>query len=254
MDEIRSAWMGLKNHWYIPPSGEKMSAKLGYDFLRCTIATGLRIFLRLRIKGVANIPKKGPTILAANHLSHVDPIAVIISSRRKSHYLAKDAHFKNIFLRTFMNVTGMIETNRETGGTEALSRAVDVLEKNRALGIFPEGTRSKKDEPPFLLPGKTGIARLSASYPDVPVVPIAINGTREMMKPNKHKLPRMWKKISLSYGKPITWMEWLSENYSVEDLLALADKDDEAIKNKLSEMFRNFTDQFMELLKSQGAP
>jgi hypothetical protein len=74
------------------------------------------------------------------------------------------------------------------------------------------------------------------------------------MKPSKHKLPRMWKKISLSYGKPITWMEWLAESYSVKELLALADKDDEVIKSKLSEMFRNFTDQFMDLLKSQGAP
>ena len=40
------------------------------------------------------------------------------------------------------------------------------------MGIFPEGTRSKKEEPPYLQRGKTGVARLAATFPDVPVHPI----------------------------------------------------------------------------------
>ena len=86
---------------------------------------------------------------------------------------------------------------------QALSSAAVVLHANRALGIFPEGTRSKNTEPPFLLPGKTGIARLAASYPDVPVVPIGLTGTREFMTPNKHKVPRLWKKVGYHTGSPL---------------------------------------------------
>ena len=83
-------------------------------------------------------------VLAANHLSHVDPLVVILASRRRTHYLAKDGHFRNAALRTFMRATGQIETNRETGGADALSSAAVVLHANRALGIFPEGTRSRR--------------------------------------------------------------------------------------------------------------
>ena len=254
MGDIRAAWMGLEEHWRITPSGKKMSSNMSYDFMRFTIAPAVRMILRMKIRGVKNIPKSGATILAANHLSHIDPIVIISSSRRKTHYLAKDGHFKNIFLASFMRLTGQIKTERETGGGEALSRAADILEKDRVLGIFPEGTRSKKTEKPFLLPGKTGFARLAASYPDIPVVPIGINGSREFMKPQHHKLPRPWKKVSLSYGKPVTWMEWIEKRCTLEELLVLADKDDSEVKEALARLYRLFTDEFMECLKDQGAP
>ena len=53
-----------------------------------------------------------------------------------------------------MNATGQIETHRESGARDALSSAVALLEANKAVGIFPEGTRSKRTEAPFLLEGK----------------------------------------------------------------------------------------------------
>ena len=104
------------------------------------------------------------------------------------------------------------------------------------------------------MPGKTGIARLAASYPDVPVVPIGLTGTREFMKPNKHKFPRLWKRVGISYGKPVTWWEWLEKRSSVEELQVLANKEDHEVKAKLSTMYREFTDEFMDRIKGQGAP
>ncbi|MBT3657867.1 MAG: 1-acyl-sn-glycerol-3-phosphate acyltransferase, partial [Euryarchaeota archaeon] len=91
--------------------------------MRWTLAPFFRMILRVKIRGISNVPKSGPTILAANHLSHVDPLVVILASRRKTHYLAKDGHFRNFALASFMRATGQIETNRETGGSEALSSA-----------------------------------------------------------------------------------------------------------------------------------
>ena len=58
----------------------------------------------------------------------------------------------------------MIETIRSEGGKDALSRAHDVLTSGFALGIFPEGTRSRNERAPFLQKGKTGVARLAASF------------------------------------------------------------------------------------------
>lgn len=254
MSGVKEAWMALESHWRITPSPARITGDKSYGFMRWTLAPFFRMILRVKIRGIGNVPRSGPTILAANHLSHVDPLVVILASRRKTHYLAKDGHFRNFALASFMRATGQIETNRETGGAEALSSAAVVLHAKRALGIFPEGTRSKREEPPYLLPGKTGIARLAASYPDVPVVPIGLKGTREFMKPSKHKLPRLWRRVEISYGKPVTWWEWLEKRVELTDLQALADKEDHEVKSVLSGMYREFTDEFMERIRGQGAP
>ena len=254
MDDHKKAWMALEEHWKIPPSSEGIYGDHLYNALRWTLGSFFRTILRLRVRGVTNVPRKGSVILAANHLSHVDPIIVILASRRKTHYLAKDGHFKNFALASFMRATGQIETNREKGGDEALSNAATVLNCNRALGIFPEGTRSKRQEAPFLLQGKTGFARLAASYPEVPVVPIGLNGTRQYMTPSKHKFPRIWRRVEISFGKPLTWWEWIEKKIALEDLQALAHKEDHVVKSALAGYYREFTDEFMERIRGQGAP
>jgi len=254
MDDHKKAWMALEKHWKISPSSERISGDQAYNVLRWTLGSFFRTILRMKIRGVKHVPKDGPTILAANHLSHVDPIVVILASRRKTHYLAKDGHFKNFALASFMRATGQIETNRETGGDEALSNAATALHCNRALGIFPEGTRSKRQEPPFLLQGKTGFARLAASYPNVPVVPIGLNGTREFMTPSKHKFPRLWKRVEISFGKPITWSDWIEKKIALDELQALAHKEDYEVKSALAGYYREFTDEFMERIRGLGAP
>jgi 1-acyl-sn-glycerol-3-phosphate acyltransferase len=257
-DELELAWSLLRPYYEIPSTNDKLPRKPMYGFLRLTLSPFLRTGLRLKYRGLEHIPRKGPTILAANHLSHVDPIIVISAARRTTHYLAKDGHFSNPFTRIVMTSTGQIETKREAGAADALSSAADVLSSRKALGIFPEGTRSRKTEPPFLLEGKTGVARLSASYPDTRVVPIALMGTRNVMAPLIHKLPRFWKRIEVHAGKSISWYEWLTDhaggNYNVESLQDLAKKQPEEIKSELSRLYRLFTNQLMETLRHLGAP
>ena len=144
--QLEDAWRILEHHWKIQPRSGGISYTPGYSILRFIFSPIIRGIARIKATGSEHIPGRGATILAANHLSHVDPILVIASSRRKVHYLAKDAHFKNFFLRLFMNSTGQIETHREEGGDDALASAADVLAANSALGIFPEGTRTKINE------------------------------------------------------------------------------------------------------------
>jgi len=254
MDDYRVAWMALEKHWAITPNRDRIRGDKSYGMLRWTFALLLRMGFRLRIIGLENVPRTGPVIMAANHLSHVDPLIIIVSSRRKTHYLAKDGHFRNRFLAACMHATGQIETNRELGGNAALSSAAVALHANRALGIFPEGTRSKRVEPPFLLPGKSGVARLAASYPEVPVVPIALQGTREYMTPSIHKLPRVWRKAIITYGQPFTWLAWLAENIELSALQALTDKEDDVVNDELFKLFKSFTSHLMEQIKEQGAP
>ena len=257
-DELRQAWLGLEQHWRINPSGKGIPATPLYSGLRLFLSPFLRPILRFKIRGSHNVPRKGACILAANHLSHIDPIMVIAQARRTTHYLAKDGHFKNPLLRTFMHATGQIETHREAGGSEALASAADVLEANRALGIFPEGTRSKRKQAPYLLPGKTGVARLAASYPHAAVVPIAITGSRQAMIPGVHKFPRLWKKLGTHAGVGVTWYEWLGDenggNVSAQELVELAGKEEHEVRSYLAGLYRKFTDQLMGSLTALGAP
>jgi len=98
-----------------------------YRRIRIMVNPTMRLFMRLRMRGLHHVPRRGPVILAANHLSHVDPVMVIMASRRKAHYLAKDGHFESGPRRWLMRATGQIETNRESGAQDALESAVALL-------------------------------------------------------------------------------------------------------------------------------
>ena len=84
MSELKDAWMALENHWKITRNTDRISGDRSYGMMRWTLAPFFRMVLRVKIRGVENVPKTGPTILAANHLSHVDPLVVILASRAKT--------------------------------------------------------------------------------------------------------------------------------------------------------------------------
>ena len=229
-----------------------------YRRIRVLLNPGMRLFLRLRMRGLHHVPRHGPVILAANHMSHVDPIMVIMATRRKAHYLAKDGHFVSGPRKWLMNATGQIETHRESGARDALSSAVALLEANKAVGIFPEGTRSKRTEAPFLLEGKTGVARLAATVPHATVIPVALVGTRDMMQPGAHKFPRFWRRVHITIGRGTTWGTWLSHpsgaGLADDEVVAMAAMSDDELDSKMAVLQRQFTDQLMASLKHLGAP
>ena len=125
------------------------------------------------------------------------------------------------------------------------------------MGIFPEGTRSRREEPPFLQQGKTGVARLGAKFPHAKIVPIAIIGARKFMQPGKMNI-RLFAPVTVRIGKPISFAEWIEspEGGSMDEaeLLDLVEQEAGEIQIKMGKMYRNFTDQLMSTIKSMGAP
>jgi 1-acyl-sn-glycerol-3-phosphate acyltransferase len=255
--ELESAWGKIAETTAIKGTGRKISAPFLFRALTWTAQPLLRL-LGARFVGLEHIPRRGPAIVAANHLSHVDPLYIITAIRRATHYLTKDDHFQHRHTGWFMRGTGQIKTARESGASEALSSAIDILNSGNVLGIFPEGTRSKRTEAPFLLPGKTGVARVASSRPNVPVIPIAHRGTREKMTPNTDKFPKLLKPATFTFGQPITWLEWLGDaqggGQSVDSLNRLARQDEAQIRAQHAKLCRKFTDQLMGSLLALGAP
>ena len=251
-------WDEIANITKIKPQGKMYEKTPWYTIFRLVLAPLIRSIMRVDYVGLKNIPRNKHAIFAANHLSHIDPILVIAGARRKLHYMAKDEHFKHFHSRIVMKTTGQIPTHREAGGLDALASASAMLNRGHSLGIFPEGTRSRAQEPPFLQKGKTGIARLASSYPELPIIPIAIRGSREWMTPKKHKIPRIWRKMTVTYGIPITWNEWIVSKkgggMTINEIDQLQKLDEKERENEIRKLQRKFTNQFMNSIKMTGAP
>jgi 1-acyl-sn-glycerol-3-phosphate acyltransferase len=218
----------------------------------------INIITRLKISGMEHIPRTGSLIVAANHLSHLDPVLTIFSSRRKLFYLAKNEHFSKPGWKQLMLATGQVDTDRTKGGDDALARAADVLAAGKPLGIFPEGTRSRNTSPPYLGRGKTGIARIAAAFPDTPVVFCGINGAREILAPGEPFLPKTWKRTELKFASPITWNEWASHengaNLDDEAVTEIEGMSDENQREELGKLYRQFTNQSIATIAALGAP
>lgn len=223
-----------------------------YRLVIALLATSIRSFTDVRFRGLSRIPRKGPVIVVSNHISNLDPIFMVQAARRPIHFLSKKENFEKPLKRFVMTSTGQIETYRQTGARDALARAVDVLDAGLALGIFPEGTRSRRQQPPYLQEGKTGIARLAARFPDVPVVTMVMIGTQNMMRPGS-KIIRLWKRVEVKVDEPITFAQWAASQQGG----GLTDGDMDRLsesKEEMGELYRRFTDQLMETMRLMGAP
>lgn len=155
-------------------------------------------------RGLENIPAEGPVILASNHLSFVDSIFLPLIVDRRVVFLAKSEYFtgkglKGWLTRVFFEASGQLPIDRSGGkASEAsLNTGLRVLSEGKVLGIYPEGTRSPDG---VLYRGRTGIARMVLEA-GVPVVPVAMIGTAEVM-PIGSKLPKI-RRIGMVLGEPL---------------------------------------------------
>lgn len=238
-------------------TGERFRVPILYRFLVGFLSPIVRTLFNVHVFGMNRLPRSGPVILASNHISNLDPIFKIMVARRQVFYLAKEELFQKQPNRFIMKSNGMIETFRESGGRDALARASDVLSAGLPIGVFPEGTRSRRESPPFLQPGKTGVARLSARFPEVPVFPVCVIGTREVMPPGRNVI-KFWKRVDVHIGNPIRFSEWLSSteggSFSNDEISSLMDLDKHGQRSIKKALFRKYTDQLMGTLRMMGAP
>tara|TARA_B100000900_G_scaffold259149_1_gene220903 strand:+ start:558 stop:1325 length:768 start_codon:yes stop_codon:yes gene_type:complete len=227
-----------------------------YKFLLFILPVPFRAFTNIHYHGLERIPNK-PSIFVANHTSHVDPFLKIVAAKRPVHYLAKKEHFESQATKILMQSTGQISTSREKGSKDALVKAVHVLESGCSMGIFPEGTRSRNTNAPFLQEGKTGAARLAAKFPNIPVIPISIIGARDFMKPGS-LIIKPWKRIDVFIGHSITFSDWLSDNkggnYSNQEIENIILMDEDQKREEMKRIYRNFTELIMDTLRKNGAP
>ena len=155
-----------------------------YLFFLFIIKPYIYLILGVNVKGAENLPKvsKQPSIIVANHNSHVDTLLLMSlfspSQILKIHPVAAADYFCNTKLKSFLFKTliGLIPIKRKIGKTtkEELFREInDALRSGETIIIYPEGTRGNDNS---IQSFKSGVSHIAAMNPDIPVIPIYING------------------------------------------------------------------------------
>jgi 1-acyl-sn-glycerol-3-phosphate acyltransferase len=169
---------------------------------------------RLRVSGgVPSALRAGPLILAANHVSPVDPVVLTAACRRARlapRFLATGGVFRAPLIGAVMRRCGHIRVDRRTAAVaQALPAAVAALQAGSVVLVYPEG-RIGLD--PWMWPerGKTGAARMSAAS-GAPVLPVAHWGAHEILPyaTPKHMvrslLRAVWRRpvVRVRFGPPV---------------------------------------------------
>ena len=202
-----------------------------YPIQRLIVPPLLKLIWIKEIKGVENIPSDGRFIATPNHQSYFDdwlmPTVVVWRLNKKLHMYVTRKFYKNFLSRLYLNHCECIPV--ETGDApdkkkvneDAFNQGRDYLARGEPMCIYPEGTRSKDGK---LQQGKFGAAKLAIAE-KVPILPIGISGTREVL-PKGKSLPRLRKVIKINIGKPV----FLDNFYGKEDKQSLKEATDYIMK------------------------
>jgi 1-acyl-sn-glycerol-3-phosphate acyltransferase len=162
-----------------------------------TWVRGLLLWCAKRdIQGTENVPRKGPLIITCNHLNNADSPILTEAIPREVAWLTKAEWFSTPGIGWMFKAGGMIPVRREAADLHALREAQEALKQGRALGMFPEGHRSRTGG---LQKGEPGSA-LIALRSGAPVLPIAIWGTEDVKLPRDMFIPQT--KAHVRFGKP----------------------------------------------------
>jgi 1-acyl-sn-glycerol-3-phosphate acyltransferase len=178
---------------------------VGYWLTKYLLTPFLRLFYRIRVEGHENVPRRGPAILASNHISFCDSFFLPLVIRRRVTYVAKAEYFENWKVAWFFRANGHIPVRRGAGADwkRAIESAAEVLDGGGLFAIYPEGTRSKDGR---LHRGHTGVAML-ALRTRAPIVPIGFIGT-DQAQPVGAKMMRPFKRVTIRIGPPLDFSEY----------------------------------------------
>ena len=137
-----------------------------------------KLVYRLEVQGKENIPETSDFIIAANHLSTLDPPLVCGIMDKGVAYMAKKELFENIFLRWWLNWLGAFAVDREKLGVSTIKTVKTLKETGWVLGIFPQGTRQEPGEISNITKGFASLAKSTKCG----ILPVGIVGTNEVKR------------------------------------------------------------------------
>jgi len=196
-----------------------------YWILRAVLKIIYKLLFCCEVRGTENIPAEGGVIIAANHMSHLDPPLIGVCIRRRAVFMAKSSLFHvpviGWFVRRFS-----IPVDRDTARPSAIKEAVNRLKQGELIVMFPEGTRSREGD---VGGGKRGVAMVAA-LGRAKVVPALIEGTERALPVGAVFLRPA--RVRVSFGRPL-------EYRSTETSKGFQQRITEEIMTKIRELRHN---------------
>lgn len=161
-----------------------------YWIFRTIFIIIFKLCFRLKAQGLSNLPKKTNFIIVANHTSFLDALLVMAAVPRKIHCIALRGLYRIFWLKWFLRAVETLPSGSASKG------AIELLHKNKNVGLFPEGGRSHDGK---LREFRRGAALLALKT-GRPIVPCAILGAYEVF-PRSRTFPRFFP-VKVMIGKP----------------------------------------------------
>jgi 1-acyl-sn-glycerol-3-phosphate acyltransferase len=169
-----------------------------YRALRPFVTGIPRLVWRVRTVGLEHVPVSGGFVLAPSHRSMMDiPLAAVVTTRR-IRFMGKKSLFAVPVLGTMFRWLGGFPVARDGTDRKAVRDSVAMLESGEVLCVYPEGTRQHGPKIQPLQPGAAYLALRSG----VPIVPVGIAGTEEILRSSRGSIPRLGR-VTIVVGAPI---------------------------------------------------
>lgn len=186
-----------------------------YRFSRKLVEYFFRIFYRAKVYGEKAHFIKGRAIIAGNHVSFYDPPFVGVGWQEVIHYFARPSLFTKPVLG-FLLRSYNVHPLPSDSPTSAIKFISQLLNQDLKVVIFPEGTRSKKDE---IIDPKSGFVMI-AHRTKSPIIPVYVAGAYQVWN-RQRKWPKLTGKIACVFGSALSWdaFEHLSKKEAQEKML-----------------------------------
>ena len=168
-----------------------------YDVARIVLTPLTLGFYRAAAIGSANVPSTGPVILAPNHFSQWDHFFAAVYIRRKVRFMAKSQLFTHPVIEFIFRHGGAFPIRRGHRDEEAFTTVHTILDHGGCMLMYPEGGRSRSGG---LGDPRPGVGRLALET-GVPVIPVAIHGSKGVRGWRKLRFP----KVTMQYGEPMSF-------------------------------------------------
>jgi len=201
--------------------------KLWYLLIRFYIKIGLFFYTKeIKSVGKENIPQKGAVLFVVNHPNGlIDPLMVTTNTPRITHYLVRAASFKKSLIKKLLASLNLMPIYRIRDGVKELSKNTEVfndcyeiLNKQRALMIFPEGSHDRRRTIRTISKGFTRILfGAFDKYPDLKVTIIPVGVTYQ-------NASQFSSKVAIHYGVPILANDFYNANEVKNSVNALKEQ------------------------------
>ena len=163
-------------------------SKFFYTFAKIVCWPFLYPLYLWRFEGRENLKYEGKMLIYCNHLSFMDVVMLAYADKHYINIMAKEELFRNKFFAKIITWLGAFPVDRDHGGLTAMKKGCDILEEDKTLLIFPEGTRNRESED--IQEFHPGISMIAART-ETPLIPVLIT----------HR-PKKFRRNVVRIGKP----------------------------------------------------